>query len=271
MPRVQDIKNQWGVSGGPNPQRSDLWQVDLEPAISGINRADAYHPQIQVLPRYVPSAIVLPELRIKAEPVRRDSRSYNMPSWDDPLDPVKISFVMDDGTTLGRSLDSETIGQSEVYRMLDVWRRLTRAGRGSLGTELPLVLDENYQIVFRFPIYAYLCRGYAVPPISMSLTTESRFFRPRTATQNATFDVPLDLAPSAVQTRVLQDREAAFKRQMTAGLEVTNVLMLENAWLGGFRVSDMTYDAAKVVTIDATFYAENIYQFPEASNPPVTL
>lgn len=269
MPRVQDIKNQWGVQGGPNPQRSDLWQVDLEPAINGLNRVDAFKPQLLVLPRYVPSAIAFPELKVRPEPFRRDARSYNMPGQDEPVEAVRINFIMDDGGSITRSTND--VSQSEVYRVLDVWRRVVRAGRGALGSEPFVILDENYSIQFRFPIYAYLCRGYSQPPISSAISTQSRFFRPNTATQNATFDVPTALAPDAVQTRILLEREAAFNRQQTVGLEVSSIVMLENCWLSAFRITDLNYDQARIVTIEASIYPENIYQFQRGGQPPITL
>lgn len=262
MPRVRNIKNEWGVQGGPNPQRSDLWQADLENVIRNLNRSDPYHPDLQILPRYVPCAVSLPSMKVKPEVYWRDSRPYQMPSMDEPLDGVRISFIMDDG---------KNVAQSEVYRVLDSWRRLVRAGRGALGSERFLVLDQDYTLAFRFPIYLYLCRGHGPAPPASTVATESRFARPNTTTQNATFDATSALAPSAIQTRRLVEREEAFRQQLTAGLELTNIFMLENAWLADFKISDMSYDQAKVLTIDGTFFAENILQFEQGSQAPITL
>lgn len=269
MPRVQsDLKNQWGIKGGANPQRSDLWQVDLEPAITEINTLNATlnaatSQPLRVLPRYIPSSIALPELKVRAEAFRRDSKSYNMPSWDEPLEAVRITFVMDDGTMV---VNRDSLGQSEVYRFLDAWRRLTRAGRGELGHESAILLSNDYKMAFRFPIYAYLLRGYAMPPVAVGRQNQSRFTRPNSSTMTSTFDVPIALAPPEVRARV-ESNQAGF----TAGLEITNVLHLENAWLGGFKVSDMNYEAARVMTIEANFYAENIFQFQSGKLPSSTL
>ena len=262
---MRDIKNQWGVQGGQNPQRADLWQADLASVITNLNRSDPFNPQLQNLPRYVPCAVSLPELKIKPEPYRRDSRSYQMPSVDEPLDPVRISFIMDDGGFINRQ--NNDISASEIYRVMDVWRRVSRAGRGALGSELFLVLDANYTVAFRFSIYLYLCRGNSLPS---SATTGGTTLNGGTTSQQATFDATARSNQLVSQVQVLQSRAAALD-QTLVGLEVTNIFMLENAWLSGFKIGDLNYEAAKVLTLDATIYAENIFQFQRGSGAPVTL
>lgn len=256
MARVRDIKNRWGISGGEDPQRSDLWQVDLSDLINGLNQNPALpddFDQLPDVPRYYPCAVSLPELRVKAEVYRRDSRSYQMPAWDDPLDAIRISFIMDASNTF--FLQSQDQPSSLIYKVMDIWRMVCRAGRGALSAEQEIMLNENYQIEFRYPIYVYLCRGSALPPSSVT-GQFTNVTTPSGSSYQATFDVPPDMQQARQQTQVLANRGDSFQSQL--GIEVSGILRLDNCWLSGFKVGDLTYDGAKVQTIDANIYAENL-------------
>lgn len=254
MPRVRDIKNEWGVQGGPNPQRSDLWQVDIEALVRGLNEQDTFRPMLQTPRRYATAALGLPEMKVRAEPIRRDSRSYNMPSWDEPLDAIRLSFIMDDGGAIARSQDD--LHESEIYKMLDVWRRLVRTGRGAVGVEPSARLNNDFSIIFRFPIYLYLCRGSSVPPVSA--TSQRPFTDPGSPSQQATFDSTTSSRSTTQQTRVAQNDPLSVA--LVNGLQVSNIICLEECWLSSFKIGDLNYDQAKVLTIDAMVYAENIFR-----------
>lgn len=253
---TSNLRNPWGISGGVNPQRTDLWQVNLTDAIASIN--DQIHPPLQAVSSYFISTITLPELKVRAEPIRRDSQIYNMPSWDEPLDPVRITFIMDDGPT---KKNLEALGQSQVYRFLNAWRRLVRAGRGSVGSEPSILLDDQYKIKFRFTIEAILLRGYPALPVSIQSQKQSSISKPNNSTMDATFNTPVTGTPDA--SWGAQYRSPANTKANFAGLGITNTLWLENAWLAGFKIGDMTYEGAKVLTIEANFYAENIHSLNE--------
>jgi hypothetical protein len=185
-----------------------------------------------------------------------------MPSFDEPLEAVRINFVMDDGGITNPS--DATVSQSEIYRLLDAWRLVVRAGRGAVGSENFIRLNDSYTIVFRFPIYAYLCRGLSPSAQAQAVSANSQFSRPNSSTQDQTFDVPASLAPTGVRTR-LQAAQAGI------GLEITNIIQLERAWLSSFKVAELSYEQARVLTIEAMVYAENIYQYQRgSSNLPVS-
>ena len=150
--------NLWGkqsdIAGdiGLEPQRNDLYYVDFDNALKNV-AVISKQSLAPLIPQYVRSCS-LPELRTKSEPIRRDSVAYNMPSWDDPLDPVKLVFMM----------ETSSYRSSRVTAFLDAWLVLTRAGRGSrvAGYYEPtgwLTLNSNFSIDFRFDVNLYLLRG----------------------------------------------------------------------------------------------------------------
>jgi len=154
-----DQINYWGRQAGEkqgaDPQRNDLFLVDFTLAQSGVTRAIPVKLDLlKILPHYVKS-INLPESRLKPDTVRRESVPYPMPSWDDPLDPAKITFLLD---------THEQDDYSAVVNFLDAWMALTRAGRGDRyrnynSNHGHLLLNSDFRVDFQFNIFIYLVRG----------------------------------------------------------------------------------------------------------------
>lgn len=149
--------NLWGRQSdassdiGLEPQRVDLFYVDFTNAVKGVNAVSGQSLP-PIIPQYVRSC-TLPELRTKADAIRQDSVPFNMPSWDDPLDAVKIVFL----------LETSSQSFSTTVALLDTWLALTRAGRGSRRfgyyTTGWYTLNANYTVDFRFSLYLKLLRG----------------------------------------------------------------------------------------------------------------
>jgi hypothetical protein len=153
-------RNLWGSSsnaptGVLEPQRSDLWYVDFTNAFSGVT--DVFDSVVNYIPPQMVQSVSLPENKVKVEPFRRDSRVYQMPSWDEPLETVRMTFL----------LDTSSAGVSGIYQFLNNWLELCRAGRGFRSSgyglnargEDPLLLDENFQSNYRFDCALYFVRG----------------------------------------------------------------------------------------------------------------
>lgn len=235
MARIIDTQiNPWGRQQGPEIQRGDLWIVDFNQAL--VNLADSADSgdllssglNTPFLPdklaNYFAKSVALPDLKTKSEPIRRDSRSYPMPSWDEPLDAVRMVFWLDCAGPGGTSIDPY---RSDIYQMLDVWRAVVRAGRGSMSSEFAITLDGNYRIDYAFDIQVMMMRASSNPTVSgITSTTANR----------------------TVPSSIMNDLEFSLK------------LRLVNCWLGSFRVSDLDYDGTKMVQIEANFYAEDIVQ-----------
>lgn len=180
MARVIDTQtNPWGRQQGVDPQRSDLYVVDFTQALSGLasvvndNNVIGNNVALPFVPpklaSYFVMAVNLPELRIRPEMVRRDSKPYMMPSWDEPCDAVRMTFILD-CFTQGKVFDPY---RSDLYQMLESWRAVVRAGRGGMSTEFAIALDNNYRIDYAYDIGVNLLRP-DIPQVEAG-TTSSDF------------------------------------------------------------------------------------------------
>jgi hypothetical protein len=154
-------RNTWGSAAGVGvnqlePQRSDLWYVDFTNAILGVGD-QLQVPSLLAVRKQLVQNVALPDTKIKAEYFRRDSLPYMMPSWDEPLEAVKMTFL----------LDTNTNAVSTMQDFLSKWLELVRAGRGFRSTgykpdghgNSPVLLDANYQSDYRFDCFLSFLRG----------------------------------------------------------------------------------------------------------------
>lgn len=275
---IAEQRNIWGApadQGGLDPQRTDLFIVDFKAAIAAISRqvvpgfGELTFAQIQPVPSYFVQSVSLPDLRVRADTFRRDSRPFNMPSWDEPLDPIRMTFLLD-----ARS----SITSSHVYQMLDKWRMLVRAGRGQLTQEPEVLLNANYRVDFAFSVYLALLRGdngvgtplingrpaQIAPEVPDSFSTAPSIGNP-TAQENQDRESFL----SKVKLRLAAARAStanSVARRETVGapfdtnndLRYSGLYVLEKCWLASFKINDLSYQQAQLASLEATFYAENI-------------
>ncbi len=231
MARIIDNQiNPWGKQQGPELQRSDLWVIDFNQALTGLARAanssDLMTSGLDTpflptkLATYFAKSVALPDLKIRSEPIRRDARPYPMPSWDEPLEPVRIVFWLD---AFGPGHTGVDPFRSDIYQMLNVWRAVVRAGRGSMSSEFAITLNGNYSIDYAFDVRVLMMRASSRPTLNSALNTTN-------------------------EQAVMNDLEYSLQLRMV------------NCWLGAFRVSELDYEGAKIVQLDTTFYAEDIRQ-----------
>lgn len=275
--------NLWGKQAetgmGLEPQRSDLWFVDFKTARQNV--AAATNIQLaDILPQYVRS-VTLPEIRTKAEPIRRDSIPYNMPSWDDPLDPVKIVFVLDTHN------QDDT---SNIVQFLDAWLALTRAGRGNrfngyYATPGWMTLNSDYRVDFQFNIELYLLRGADPTQGGFFDNSQNDEFKAAMANANTTYR-NLQKRAGLVQTgqAVPQSLDTSFETGITyAGIQETaaveadmvihTIYNLDSAWLGAYKISDLNYTQSELVTVEATFYIDDLSTstLPQFTGEPIVI
>lgn len=161
MPTVKPL-NVWGRSVseggvGLEAQRNDLWVLRLDAVLNyiekstvftagreapSVNGADAFfgtkfsatsafpRSLTSMLPQdaaYYTSSVELPELKTSSQVITRETRPYQMPGGDEPLGPVRVTFIHDvtsKGDYYGSSLDA----------LLRIWRGLVRTGRGQMSS-----------------------------------------------------------------------------------------------------------------------------------------
>lgn len=284
MPRLinlADHKNLWGAttSKGLEPQRSDLWLVDLTELVNGLNKQGIFQKLgLAAVPVFYPQfvqSVTFPELKMKPEVYRRDSVPFNMPSWDEPLDPVKIVFLMD---------TDDNPNQSRVTSVLQAWQAIVRAGRGDRSSlyaddAVLINLNSSYRYDYTFPIRIAMLRGSFTTRSSLNaeqITQMNQQMENQASFQADFMDsiqsvfagaAPGDFETASALTSLATGRNVFSSSEVTQRplaqqpwLEVAANWRLQNAWLGGWKMSDLAYADSKLVTVDATIYAEDLYE-----------
>lgn len=257
MARVVDTQtNPWGKT--VDAQRSDLWFIDFNQALTGLNQNMANATQLSTglavpyvppkLASYFPSSVVLPDLKIKPDQIRRDSRPYNVPGYDEPLDAIRVNFILDANRT---GLANLSPYRSDVYQMLDVWRACVRAGRGGMSTEYAITLDGNYRIDYAFDVALYL--------LTPTIPAVSGIANIRTAGFASTIRSGLSGLQSAINAAANQTKSGMLNGDLIISMQYK----LVNCWLASFKLSDLNYEGTKVSQIEAIFYADDIAQAPQ--------
>jgi hypothetical protein len=285
MPRLKDAatqRNLWGASadsGGSafEPQRVDLWTVDFTNAVNGINAFfgqqvqfnDAGSGLVQppkippIFPQYVQS-VSIPENRLKPDVFRRESIPYQMPSWDDPLDPVKITFLMETA-----SVDDSSFAVSNTQLLMLRWMQLVRAGRGERSSgylaALPplstVVLNDSFQAPYRFDVSVFLIRGKVIgaAAVSPQVLAQQNAIDQNTRVQQQKVRNALQM-PDVELSASLPARGTPPVVQKPQFCELVSWqhIRLQQLWLAGFKISDLSYTQNGLVTIETTFYAESV-------------
>jgi hypothetical protein len=150
-----DGNNLWGRS--IEPQRSDLWKVDFVHVVNGLKKQgvqDLFFLPTDNLSTCV-SNVSLPNMAVKPEQTRADSRPYMFPGWDDALGPTKMTFLHDINDV---KLEGD-VHRSVIYTILSAWRAVIRSGRGAMSKEHSLDLPLNYKVKYGFDLPIYLIKG----------------------------------------------------------------------------------------------------------------
>lgn len=280
-------RNLWGTTSAlREPQRTDLWYVDLTNAISQINtalRESGVSGGIDTgswWPQYARS-ISLPAAMIKSEVYLQDNIPVQQPAEDEALGEIKISFVWDTTTQ---------VNNSYITQLLQIWHDLVRAGRGARyqgyqGSEGVygdraswLELNEDFKLNCNFDVAVVLLRGgmqkktsstgaptadaaAAIRALEANAQAKARIGKQvqdsiKTGTPiNVNATDAFGIKSSTTLTDVFQ----------TPNLEIAAAYRICRMWLAGFKLPDLDYDAAKIGTIDATFYANAIVPLESAT------
>jgi hypothetical protein len=228
-----ESRNPWSVS--VEPQRSDYWVVDLKRV--------AFLEEIGLKNHFFyASAVGIPEKAINADVTYRDSMSYNMPGYDQPLGEIRITFIHD----VNESKEGD-IRRSRIYRLLETWHRLARAGRGAVSREDAVFLDENYRApLFRFDITVRMACGFPLK----SPAGDPLFFSGIGGSSNTK---PAATGGSNSDQTDNPDGPA---------LEMSSSYTLVKAWLARFRLGDLSYDSPGIHKLEGIFYAEDVIPTP---------
>lgn len=231
--------NPWGKT--VEAQRSDLWVVEFDGVVKEFRESSLFGSGMEfygINTSIYAQSVALPEQAVTADVVRRDSRPYNMPSWDSPLGAIRMTLIADIGNQ-----KQGTGFTSEMVKLLTTWRAVVRAGRGGMSTEDSFTLNAYYSTArekggFRSPVHAfnipiYLLKGPGTPGQELAL----------------------DLTGDNAQTELDNNSE----------LETSTKLLMMNAWLSSFQFGELSYATGQPLSITVQLFADDI--LPHTGQP----
>lgn len=216
---VVKSRNNWGIAGGIEAQRGDLWVLDLEAVLADVRQA-SFSSRLE-LPQpgdtlQFARQVSFPEVRIGEVEVKSLNTPKLYPSFDDAVGGVRIDFLVDATTTAlgfdgGVTLTSK-IKRSKIYSLLYGWRILTRVGRLPYGSEDMAVLLPTNPVplgpIFKKDVKLYFLQGSS---------------------------------------------------DETGELEVSMAFVMKNCWISSIQLNNVDQASAQPLTITAAVIPEEIY------------
>ena len=267
--------NLWGKAANQavtrDPQRADLWFADfsgvtaaLQKRVLGNQFGEFSMLPLRQFPQTIPDlapqlvkSITFPETKMRPETFRRMSIPYQMPSWDEPLDPIRVQFIAD----LAQS--SEVTGFSAA-KMLTWWSYVARIGRGSRkdgAASSVLVLQENSAGGLEIPQYAfdftvYMIRGMDAPVFGDSIALNQTVLNSTSGAAAGAWAA--NAAGGGAGSPPPFSAQSGFQASISNSMTISSIVRFNRAWVAGFKMSDLSYETPGLVLFDATLYAEAV-------------
>lgn len=269
-------KNYWGASSadrGMESQRSDLWYADFQTASGDVaatyarflgNTSSDVASATTTLPAYVVrnmlpqlvQSVALPALAVKTEMFRRGALPYLMPSWDEPLEPIKLVFLVDQSPT----------GLPTMYEFFYQWQELARVGRGSRKNGPPTSANGGYplrqpEFRYRFDFNLNLCRGSEITPLfappSASAVEAQQAKQSQRRAQDALKTGGLGSAFSTLNP--FTSAKTAGSSRAEVFMDVSYRIILRRCWVSSLRMSELNHSAAAgMVTVECALCPESM-------------
>ncbi len=224
-------QNPWGRQSSNftfEPQRSDLWVVDLTSVINSL-KDQSYAQTVDDLELenllnfsslvdqvmgiedalFFATSVSISPATITPEQIMQHTVPYNVPGYDVPHDSVKIDFIHD----IPRK--NSNMGLSKIYSLLQAWRMLVRTGRSTSTGEQTLVLNTAKD-------------------------------RPKYS-----FDIPVVLLRGLTRDEINVDSN-------DTSIMVSSVYHLKKCWLSSIQLSDLNRDTASIHKVSATIVPSSV-------------
>lgn len=227
-------QNPWGIANGLEPQRNDLWVLNLEPVKEFLQILNPTLPSLPENTMHYAMQVIPPEKRISTTIVRRDSNPVHMPDFDEALGEFRVEFIHDSPnavqTSAGVAINPGT-AHSRIFALIYAWHELARVGRGGRsGQSVDLSHMPGFFELFRTEVAG------------------GRF-----ATWTYRFDLDLFLLRGSYKPLPEVDYSADDPRQ----LETASGYRLVNAWCAAFQPGTLVRDGAEKLTLTASLFCED--------------
>lgn len=224
--------NPWSKAGGLEPQRSDLWVANLEPAVKALSAIEQF--QGITLPergtsRYYARQVIFPDVGISEYESKTHSIPKTYPGYDEQLGNVRMDFLVDAGHT--KSTDGTLLPQvnSRLYNLIRLWHQVARVGRPTRS-----VREDSIAIPLQ-----------AVP------TSYANFFR---------FDIQILLYSGTDFDNSQYPTEGGVNVE---GLSVTSNLVLRRCWVKAYQLGNLDHETNGMFKLTVSFAPESISPYDE--------
>lgn len=157
---VVNATNPWGVLGGLEAQRTDLWRLNLQNPIAYFQtQADELFASVNLAKEFLPSLdeawfyalrATLPVQKINSRRVIQGTVPRNLPAYFEAIDTVRVDFV-----------HTTAEAQTPLMTLLEIWRAFTRMGRvgGNDSEDTLLLPDATFKPTFKFDLGIQMING----------------------------------------------------------------------------------------------------------------
>ena len=219
--------NPWSKQGGLEPQRSDLWVVELEQVVNGVRNVPQFAGMTFPDPntsKYYARQVIFPDISMAAVESKRHSVPIEYPGFDEPIGQVRIDFMVEAGQTKS---DGSLFPQqnSRIWNLIRCWHQLARVGRVSRtsledGFSIPLQeIATSYASSFKFDVNVNLFSG---PDTAPDFGIFGQTFKP------------------------------------TAGLLPTTSSLLKRCWVKAYQIGNLDHEGNAFLKLTVTLVTESI-------------
>lgn len=243
---LPNVQNPWSVS--IDPQRADLWLLDIGPAITSMlatARANGATPNWLISTndlKFQARSVTLPNRQVAAHQVRLDNAVGQFPSGNQAGGQMQVVFVHD----ANQDLTGTGFYNSQLSLALEIWRAMVRAGQGFSYT------GQGGERIPVFTLEQASDRGLGgyslVPNYAHDLTV--------TLLRGCGSEEGLSQEDFAVDTTDMQDPVQT--------LVTSAKYLVKQAWLGDFQVGELSYENGnRLLEIRASFYVNDYHLLPK--------
>lgn len=229
------------------PQRSDLWQLDMREPITEFESGGPLFG-LSSTGRFYATRVDLPSMELSPEIHFRDSRPYYNPGDDRPPGSVAVSFVHDINYT--QAATESEVRNSRIYAFLLFWFNRVRSGRGGMVSSHPTpVLDAFYRVPkFKFDLRLMFLKGYNLfDPAGRPVT-----------------DISID---NSGEERAVESASGdSLFGDLGASLEQSSLYLLKNAWIHSLKLGSVDMSRAEVHTIETLFCCEAVVPYSQIAD-----
>jgi hypothetical protein len=224
---VLNATNPWGKIGGIEPQRSDLWTLDLEQALKSLR--GSFGEQFSLpdanTTKFYARSVTYPETKIAPYESKKHSVPLQYPGMDEPLGEIRVDFIIDAG-----QVDSSGTfiaqANSRILNLIRLWHEAARVGRPT-----------------RSPVESSVQAWLGTQPLPIS-----NLFK---------FDVIVRYFTGLITDNSLNttDSDSGFGQD---SLTPTTVVKLMRCWVASYQLNQLDHESQGLSKLTVAFIAEAI-------------